>query len=76
MHKPPGIVVSLSIWVDRISVRRSTNYSAVHLLYARDCLLPVDLGVMSGVMSGCVLDWEGLREYVRIRPQIQVITYY
>ena len=33
----------LALWADRISVRRSTGYSAFELVYGRECLLPVQL---------------------------------
>ena len=39
--------LSLALWADRISVRRSTGFSAFRFVYGRDCLLPVDLSVVS-----------------------------
>jgi hypothetical protein len=44
----------LALWADRVSVRRSTGYSAFELVYGRDCLLPVEFSVD----SWCVVDWE------------------
>ena len=38
---------------DRITVRKSTGYSAFELLYGRDCLLPVELSVR----SCAAVDW-------------------
>ena len=45
----------LALWADRISVRRSTGYSAFELVYGRECLLPVQFSVA----SWCMIDWEG-----------------
>src|SRR6266496_2652956 len=42
-------------WADRISVRRSTGYSAFELVYGRECLLPVQISII----SWCIVDWEG-----------------
>jgi len=39
--------LSLALWVDRISVRRSTGYSAFELLYGRECLMPIELTIES-----------------------------
>jgi hypothetical protein len=44
----------LALWADRISVRRSTGYSAFELLYGRECLLPIEFTVQSWGM----VDWE------------------
>lgn len=44
----------LALWADRVSVRRSTGYSAFELVYGRECLLPVQFSVMSWNM----VDWE------------------
>jgi len=56
-HRPGDWVqyLSLALWADRVSVRRSTGYSAFELLYGRDCLLPVQFSVLSWSM----VDWEG-----------------
>src|SRR5271170_1752861 len=35
--------LSLALWADRISVRRSIGYSTFELLYRRECLMPVEL---------------------------------
>ena len=45
----------LVLWADRISVRRSTGYSAFELVYGRECLLPVQFSVP----SWCMVDWGG-----------------
>ena len=49
--------LSLALWADRISIRRSTGYSAFELLYGRDCLLPVELMVESWQ----TVDWEAVQ---------------
>jgi RNase H-like domain found in reverse transcriptase/Integrase zinc binding domain len=48
--------LALALWADRISVRRSTGYSAFELLYGRDCLLPVELLIESWQ----TVDWEAI----------------
>ena len=48
----------LALWADRISVRRSTGYSAFELVYGRECLLPVELSVM----SWSLIDWDGIKD--------------
>ena len=48
--------LSLALWADRISVRRSTGYSAFELLYGRECLLPVE----SMIDSWQTVDWEAI----------------
>ena len=48
--KDPGDWVKylpLTLWADRISVRRSTGYSAFELDYGRDYLLPVEFALES-----------------------------
>ena len=45
----------LALWADRVSIRRSTGYSAFELVYGRDCLLPIDFSPA----SWSVVDWEG-----------------
>src|SRR5579862_3314307 len=45
----------LALWADRISIRRTTGFSAFELLYGRDCLLPIELSLE----SWSVVDWEG-----------------
>src|SRR5271154_5254608 len=45
----------LALWADRISVRRTTGFSAFELLYGRDYLLPIDLNLP----SWSIVDWEG-----------------
>ena len=47
----------LALWADRISVRRSTGYSAFELVYGRECLLPVELSVKSWGM----VDWDSVK---------------
>src|SRR5271170_7842804 len=49
--------LSLALWADRISVRRSTGYSAFRLVYGRDCVMPVELSLPTWSLS----DWERLR---------------
>ena len=46
----------LALWADRISVRRSTGYSAFRLLYGRECILPVEFAVSSWSM----VDWQAI----------------
>ena len=45
----------LALWADRVSVRRSTGYSAFEMVYGRECLLPVQFSLLSWSM----VDWEG-----------------
>jgi hypothetical protein len=47
----------LALWADRISVRRSTGYSAFELIYGRDCLLPVQLSIE----SWCLIEWNEVK---------------
>jgi hypothetical protein len=47
----------LALWADRVSVRRSTGYTAFELLYGRDCILPVELSIASWSM----VDWNDVR---------------
>jgi RNase H-like domain found in reverse transcriptase/Integrase zinc binding domain/Reverse transcriptase (RNA-dependent DNA polymerase) len=47
----------LALWADRISVRRSTGYSAFDLVYGRDCVLPVELMIDTWT----TVDWEGIK---------------
>ena len=39
--------LALALWADRISIRRSSGYSAFELLYERECLLSVELMIES-----------------------------
>ena len=48
--------LSLALWADRISIRRSTGFSTFELLYGRDCLLPVELMVESWQ----TVDWKAV----------------
>jgi hypothetical protein len=59
--KRPGDWVEhlpLALWADRISVRRSTGYSAFELVYGRDCILPVELSVT----SWSLVDWDAVKD--------------
>lgn len=47
----------LALWADRISVRRSTGYSAFELVDGRECLLPVELSVP----SWSLIDWDSVK---------------
>jgi transposase InsO family protein len=53
-----NLVLPLALWADRVTVRRSIGYSAFHLLYGRDCLLPVDFTVV----SWSLVDWNEVQE--------------
>lgn len=50
--------LSLAMWADRITVRRSTGYSAFELVYGRECLLPIQLAIN----SWNVIDWNGVKD--------------
>ena len=47
----------LALWADRVSVRRSTGYSAFEIVYGRECLLPVQFSILSWNM----VDWQEIR---------------
>ena len=49
--------LSLALWADRISIRRSTGYSAFELIYGRECLLPIQLEIS----SWSVVDWDSVK---------------
>jgi len=46
--------LALALWADRITVRRTTGYSAFELVYGRECLLPVQLAIT----SWSLVDWD------------------
>ena len=50
--------LALALWADRITVRRSTGYSAFELVYGRECLLPIQLAVN----SWNIIDWESVED--------------
>jgi hypothetical protein len=50
--------VSLAMWADRVSVRRSTGYSAFELVYGRECLLPIQLAIN----SWNVINWNNIKD--------------
>ena len=47
----------LALWADRVSVRRSTGYTAFELVYRRDCILPIEFSVASWSM----VNWDDVR---------------
>lgn len=47
----------LALWADRISVCRSTGYSAFELVYGRECLL-----VELPVASWSLIDWDDIKD--------------
>jgi hypothetical protein len=47
----------LALWADRITVRRSTGYSAFELVYGRECLMPIQLAIN----SWNVIDWNSIQ---------------
>jgi len=47
----------LVLWADRISVRRTTGYSAFEMVYGRECLLPVQLSIA----SWSTVDWDSVK---------------
>ena len=51
--------LSLALWADRISVRRTTGYSAFEMVYGRDCILPVQLSIA----SWNIIDWEMVKTH-------------
>jgi hypothetical protein len=50
--------LSLAMWADRITVRRTTGYSAFELVYGRECLLPIQLAVNSWNL----VDWDVVKD--------------
>ena len=55
--KAPGDWVkylSLTLWIDQISVYRSIDYSIFELVYERECLLPMELSMT----SWSLIDWD------------------
>jgi hypothetical protein len=51
--------LSLALWADRISVRRTTGYSAFEMVYGRECLLPIQLSIG----SWNVVDWDTVKSH-------------
>jgi hypothetical protein len=45
------------MWAHRITVRRTTGYSAFELIYGRECLLPIQLAVNSWNL----VDWDAVK---------------
>jgi ribonuclease HI len=51
--------LALALWADRITVRRTTGYSAFELIYGRECLLPVQLAVE----SWSLVEWDDVKTH-------------
>ena len=56
--------LSLALWANRITARRSTGYSAFELVYGRECLLPIQLAVT----SWSLINWD------RVKSREDLIT--
>jgi hypothetical protein len=53
-----NLVLPLILWVDRVIIRYSIDYSIFHLIYDRDYLLPMDFMVI----SWSLMDWNEIQE--------------
>jgi hypothetical protein len=49
--------LALALWADRITVRRTTGYSAFELIYGRESLLPVQLAIE----SWSLVEWDNVK---------------
>lgn len=50
-------IFNAALWADRISINRSTGYSPYFLRYGKDCILPIELTILSWTATQLTKTW-------------------